>query len=319
MIRNAKQTFHLPVAVIFKTATAIVITFLFTGCFTGIESTPKITEKDVQRQNIAVRKESGLLDNINIQRPIEWSSGKQFYVNDERINRVLKSPLKNEDSMVGQILVLDRIDTVSSLTGETVVDLKFKDSSGTIYTYPTGLAFQKWKTLDQYRIPFMTELDLVSTIKDAFINRQFYYLTSRRLDENGNDTEGLRYEPVTIIDVVPGDSFYPARVCFDDNEGNHYSAYITLGNETNSIRNFETLFSTSDPRKNYPRISDEVWNKIRHSQVQLGMTSEECKLALGSPDTYTRIPSTAGMIEYWSFGNGRYLTFEEGVLVKYRL
>ncbi|MDE6397581.1 MAG: hypothetical protein K2K84_09950, partial [Muribaculaceae bacterium] len=94
---------------------------------------------------------------------------------------------------------------------------------------------------------------------------------------------------------------------------------ITLGHETTSLRNFDTQFSSENPRKKYPRITDEVWDLIQHSRVRNGMTPDECRLALGAPDSYRRVPTTAGMVEYWSYYNGSFLTFEDGVLVRFRL
>jgi hypothetical protein len=48
------------------------------------------------------------------------------------------------------------------------------------------------------------------------------------------------------------------------------------------------------------------------------MTSSECRLALGAPNDYTRVPTTGGMVERWTYDNGVYLMFEDGVLTRYR-
>ena len=48
------------------------------------------------------------------------------------------------------------------------------------------------------------------------------------------------------------------------------------------------------------------------------MTKEECTLSLGSPRNISRQPTYAGMLERWSYDNGVFLTFQDGILENYR-
>ncbi len=61
------------------------------GCFTGIESTPKITASDVKREKVAVTEEDRYLDNVRHAPLDKWHEGKLFYVTDDKINLDRKS------------------------------------------------------------------------------------------------------------------------------------------------------------------------------------------------------------------------------------
>ena len=50
----------------------------------------------------------------------------------------------------------------------------------------------------------------------------------------------------------------------------------------------------------------------------VGMTKEECLLALGSPNLIDRLPSNAGILEFWKYNNGNQLLFDDGLLKEFR-
>ena len=94
--------------------------------------------------------------------------------------------------------------------------------------------------------------------------------------------------------------------------------YMTIGNKLQSTRNFDTLFSLTNPRDKYPKISDDHWHYIVHNIVTQGMTKEECRLSLGAPFSIDRMPSNAGVIELWKYNHGANLIFEDGILKDYK-
>ena len=63
-----------------------------TSCFTGIESTPKITASDVKKQNIPVKEEDSFLSEIKPQPFSEWEKGKRFYVSDDKFSLLTLPP-----------------------------------------------------------------------------------------------------------------------------------------------------------------------------------------------------------------------------------
>ena len=50
------------------------------------------------------------------------------------------------------------------------------------------------------------------------------------------------------------------------------------------------------------------------------MTRDECRLALGTPDSIDRATTVGNThFERWSYENGVYLLFEDGYLSKFRM
>lgn len=300
--------------------TAVLALIGMTGCFTGVESTPKITLRDVNRRTIADRPEFHVLDSVGFVAPRTWETGKRFFIADSRISRAAWRA-EPYDSLAGHTAVLRGFDSVPTLTGEYEMQLNFTiDSiSQSVLEIRTGISPQRWQSLDTYSIPHLVDMDMIDAIADRLVGKTYYILSSRRQTITGNDTIGLRYAPVTVTRVLPATEATPAKVVFTDSEGNIASVLMTLGDETKSRRNFETVFALENPRTRYKEISDHVWDLICHSRVETGMTPVECRLALGSPDSYLRLPTTAGMAERWTYTNGTFLYFEDGALSAFRL
>lgn len=61
---------------------------------------------------------------------------------------------------------------------------------------------------------------------------------------------------------------------------------------------FTDLFGIGNLRTKYPNITEEVWNMISRGKVRKGMTTDECRLALGNP---MRIHIVTGDYETWSY------------------
>ena len=49
------------------------------------------------------------------------------------------------------------------------------------------------------------------------------------------------------------------------------------------------------------------------------MTRDECRLALGAPNSYRTIPVYNAIVEQWNYDDGLYLIFEDGILTRYRI
>ena len=83
-------------------------------------------------------------------------------------------------------------------------------------------------------------------------------------------------------------------------------------------RDFDALFTSSDPHLSYPIISDETWELITRGQLKEGMTKVECRLSIGSPKSIREKPDQGGMREYWYYDGASYLYFVDGLLSQYR-
>lgn len=302
-------------------ALCVSVGLMLNACFTGVESTPKITQKEVKRQNVHDTREQHILDDVKMQPAGNWKTGKKFYVSDNRISRVAfrVEPFSMSDSLAGKTVALASVDTVPTLTDRQEIQLKFVTDNNTAeFDVRTGLTPDQWNACGPYNIPHLIDLDFVNQVKEKLVGNTYYVLPSRRLGQDGRDTLGTRYQKVVVQDVLPESESLPLKVIFSDDEGHLASLLMTFGDVTTSRRNFETLFSLTNPRTRYKQITDKNWEMIQHSKIALGMTPDECRLALGSPDTYNQIPTTAGMVERWTYTNGVYLIFEDGLLSAFR-
>ena len=128
-------------------ACCLAVLTLLSSCFTGVESTPAITSKELKKQKIVTTPESLLLADVVPQKPSEWSKGKRFYISDARAVRALwrTEPLIDSDSLLGKTATLLRVDTVPSLTGKPEVSLIFEtDHPDVTLEMRPGFTMEQW-------------------------------------------------------------------------------------------------------------------------------------------------------------------------------
>lgn len=293
------------------------------GCFTGVESTPKITYSDVKRANATAQPtaEQTFLSEIGPQPPAQWQPGKKFYVADPKASIVFSSTA-DLSALAGQEVAFHAIRPVPSVTGQEVTEIEFVTPAGESVFYRDNLPFAEVADRKQLEVPFTIEMSIVDAVKKQLTGQKYFVVTPHWYTADGSQAiNGLRYVQAEVVDVAPGNAIYPVRVVFrplDGKPGELYSMYMTVGNARTSTRNFFTLFAFKNPRDQFPRMDDETWDLISHSLVKLGMTRDECRLALGTPQTVGQRATTAGMVEYWSYSDGVYLLFEEGYLSYFR-
>lgn len=307
---------------IFAAAAAVALASPFlVSCFTGVESTPKITAKDVKKRHATQTPEEAYTADVAGQPVSEWKPGKEWRVTDDRIGLVFQ-PLRTggyAGGLAGKDIVLDSVCAVTGITGERETQIVLHAPDGTPLIYRSSVPYADFLRRKSFDIPFTVEHSLVDNMRGLLAGNRYYILVSRRQDAAGRDTTGLRYMPVTVLDVLPGDDLRPLRVLFRNSDGKTESLMMTCGSGRTATRNFATLFAFDDPRRRYPTITDKVWDLIKHSKVREDMTPVECRLALGAPDEYTQVPSTGGMVELWKYDNGMYLRFDDGRLTAFRM
>lgn len=295
-----------------------------TGCFTGVENTPRITDRDIKRRDVRVSAEKLYMSDVMPVAPSRWKPGKELFVTDNRISLIFTPMVGGAlqyvpDSLANTIITFEEVSFIKGLTGDDEVQLAFKDSHGNILVYRPIMSRRAFEADSTFQMPFTVDVDMMASANGRIAGNTYYILTPRRFHDNGTETAGLRYVPVNIVNVVPGNVNYPLRVRFTESGvSDTLSLFMTVGNGRIATRNFETLFSFDNPRKLYPSIEDDTWALIQKSRIRDGMTPDECRLALGAPTEYLRIPTTGGMAERWSYGNGVYLFFEDGRLSRFR-
>ena len=288
---------------------------MFSSCFTGIENTGHISEKDVEKARAGERTaEDAYLDSIVPAPYASWQEGKQFYVADNNI-RLIFSP--QTDSLQGSTLRYVGSESFRQIDNTEEAVLVFSDGQRE-YRYDTGKTFRELEeTPAQYLVPFMTDMDFVEQVDSMLRGKELYIKTSDWRRPDGTAERGVRYVAVRVTDVTPGDAVYPFYVAFECDGRN---SGVFMSSATSSVRNmtFGKLFSFSDIRKHYRSISDDNWALIVNGKVKEGMTKEECSLSLGAPRTIDRMPTRAGLYERWVYVNGVMLVFENGLLTQYR-
>lgn len=293
------------------------------GCFTGVESTPRIGEGELRRQHVTSTPEQAFLADVEAERPAQWKPGKQFYVADSKISLIFTSASTGIDSLGGEVLTFCRFDSVPAVDTHTATEVVLTHGRDTLRWRP-GFDYTDLTERRRLDLPFTVDLDLVSRVRSQMAGKTYYITTPLWYEPSTmQSTAGLRHVPVQITDVRPGTPEMPLCVLFrpleDGADMGERAVLMTIGNDRLATRNFYRLFAFENPRKRYPLITDEVWQLIINSKVQEGMTRDECRLALGAPIQIVHGSGTMATIERWSYPDGVYLIFDDGVLSRFRL
>lgn len=303
---------------LFPISIIILFSISFGSCFTGIESTPKITADDVKREKVPETPEQSYLKEIIGQKFELWQPGKLFYVTDDKINLIFGASMPADTSLKGRRLRYIGCDVVNSVTGGQVVDLFFLTEEVDSLRYRVNMSPDELKTKQSLEVPFTIEETLVADVRERLKGKSLYILTPIWYDSVENKVKEQKFIPVKIIDVKPGNDVYPIKVFFDSGKKGVFSVYMSVGQKTLYARAFDSLFAFDDPHKKYSEINDDTWQNVINGIVALDMTREECRLSLGTPDEIDRRPGYGGVQERWSYENGVYLIFEDGLLRDFR-
>ncbi|MGM9804278.1 MAG: hypothetical protein ACI308_08895 [Muribaculaceae bacterium] len=301
---------------------AVVLLCVFmSGCFTGVEGTKAITDKDVRKVVSGLSQEEIEANSLSIPADsfASWQPGKRFYVCDDNA-RLIFRPSEKYDAdtlrLKGRILRYVDYYLGSVLDNRNAVNINFTDGNN-IYTYATDKTIDALKS--GYSIPFLIDLDAVDYVNEQLQGRQCYVKTPIWYDFDGEMVEGRKFVKVAIDSVLPGNKVFPIKVLFTDVEKDRRAMlWMTTGGTVMKNRSFDALFSLSDLRKRYPEISDETWQCIVDGRVKGGMTKDEVRLSLGAPASINQRATYEGIREYWYYSDGRYFYFEDGLLVERR-
>ena len=299
----------------------IAAALLLVSCGTGIEVTEHVTEKDVLK---VISKAD---DHVRISTLVDycdsvpaWRAGKRFWVADNQV-RLLFANSHDYDidtvALAGHELTYEGFDTGGIYDNRNTVNLRFSDA-GNLYVYRTGKTIGEFKP--GFSIPMLIDMDMVSHValqvtgKDYYIRTAIWYdrLTEQMID-------GRHFIKVHIDSVLPGNAVLPLRVLFTTADtGERAMVWMSENASAMLGRDFDALFVAADPRLSYPDINNETWQRIQRGQVAVGMTKEECRLAIGPPKRISENPEQGGMREYWYYDGGAYLFFMNGLLSQFR-
>ena len=288
------------------------------GCFfTGVESTPRITGRDVKREVTPLTAEDTYLASVSDAPLSAWEHGKQFKVTDARISRIFGATAPAE-SLAGQVITFDSATESAGVTGGTVTDLAFLTPEGRRLVYRINKPMERLLTDSVTEIPFTIQLSVIDRARELMEGKEFYILSSSWRDDADTPVAGFKFIPVVIDSVRPGNALSPIKVAFTDRDGHSARIFIHPGVKGNAPRTFSRVFSFTDPRLRYQHIPPEQWQLIIAGRVTEGMTTEACRLALGTPKEVERGATNSVIREAWLYENGVYLLFEDGLLKRFR-
>lgn len=299
---------------------AILLTAFLSSCFTGVEYTPRVGDREVKRENITVTPEDTFLAHVTDESLGEWKPGKRFRVTNDKIRLIFGATASPYDSLGGKTLIFTGAKEAPSITGTSVTDISFiaEPGDGRTFVYRISRPIAKVMEQGPLSVPFTIQESLVDDARRLMDGQHYYVLTRTWRDDTDNSLNGRQFVPVTVDSVTPGNDIYPIKVSFTDERGTSARLFLHPGPRSYTPRSFPALFSFTNPRLKYPSITDEMWYKIINGRVALDMTREECRLALGSPREVDRGADNSYIREVWLYENGIYLVFEDGILKLYR-
>ncbi|MDE6115995.1 MAG: hypothetical protein K2G33_00630, partial [Duncaniella sp.] len=221
-------------------------------------------------------------------------------------------------TLAGKTITYAGASEAVSITGGNVTDLTFRSPDGATLVYRVNQPLKEISGKSAFSVPFTIQESMVDDARSLLKGKELYILTRSWRDDDDNSVTGRQFVPVTITDVSAGNSVYPLKLSFTDNNGVSARVFMIPGVVKGTPRTFPTLFSFTDPYKKYSHISPENWERITKGQIVLGMTREECRLALGAPKEIDRAANNSYLREVWLYETGIYLVFEDGILKFYR-
>lgn len=306
---------------VISAAATLAVAAVATACFTGIESTPKITAGEVKRTTPAPTAENAFLNDVTNQNIDSWQPGKRFFVTDNKIAVALSVNPPGERLVAGDTLRFSSISDYEGILGTPIAELTFTTSRGLTATFRADRSTNELRKLQGIKIPFTVEESVVEEIGRRTIGHDYWITTSDWLDTAMQPRRGRKFVKVRVVDVKPGNETYPALLKLVDNghqPADTFAMLITVGTGIASSQPFGSVFSFTDPHLRYPAVSDVMWKDICHGRVREGMTREEVRLSMGRPLNINRRPGYSSLHEIWTYEYGRTLIFEDGLLISSR-
>lgn len=301
----------------------LFLALILSSCSTGIESTKKIKMNKEDLKLMAKSAEQTFSSDVAGSALSSWEVGKPFMAMSDRTLFIFQpSGLSNDEyatEIKGKILRFAGMESqlTPGLSEECI--LLFSDGANTL-RYSTGKSTETaLKEIDSSKLPLLSDLALIEAWKEKINGMTLWTRNSLWYDATGERKDGRKFAKVKVLDVMPATGDFPIRVKIEDSDG--VDAYLQMNytSDTHDSRDFAAIFFLNDPKAKYPQISDENWNLIQQGKVAIGMTKDECRLALGNPDDLNSGHSTFQTMDMWQYSNGTFLMFADGILTRFRL
>lgn len=298
----------------------IAATTALTGCFTGVESTPRIKAPDAREAQLRARPEDSYLADIKDEPFDRWLPGKLFDIVDNRFALLLGSTAPAVPLAGRQARWVGASETATAL-GTTSTRLKFlADGVADTLVYSVGRSLPALRENGALEIPFAVQRSLVDSAAARMTGKSYYLTSAVWRDSTDAVVTGRKFVAAKVTAVRPGNADYPLRVDFEVADGAEPATGILFLSPQARFavpRTFDAFFSLTDPRASYPGIPDDIWRHIILGTVTEGMTRLQARLAMGQPrDIQRRVGNGAYLArEVWVYPSGQMLFFEDGFLV----
>lgn len=293
-----------------------------TSCFTGVEGTKKISLSREDRKIVRPTAEELFLADITGIPLAQWQKGHKFLASDNRTVLIFDqeglSPNPDDAALGGKILTFDHTETIPAPDGTRQAVIVF-DRNGTKFRYNTGKnTLQADSMVRSDILPMLIDLEMVDNTRAKLEGKKLWTRTLLWYDDKGNRIPGRKFVPVTVKQVLPGNTVFPVKIEITDDKGNPAWLMMNFANSGKESRTFANIFMLDDLRKKYPQVQDLHWTLICMGKVAVGMTKEECKLALGNPTEVDTGRDYTQTLDLWHYDDGKTLWFEDGILARLR-
>ncbi|MDE6537128.1 MAG: hypothetical protein K2M13_03715 [Muribaculaceae bacterium] len=251
----------------------------------------------------------------------DLNSGYPFMLSDERAALIYEtSPSAGIKDWKNRVIFFKEIASRVTPGGERNAVIRFTDREGNTLDYPTGKQYDDAiSNLTSLDIPMAIDIEMVRKVRQLLLDKELWTRSSLWYDGDGEKIKGKRFIPVVVKDVTAGDMLFPYHLLIEDEDGGKAIIYMNASNRGLESRTFSSLFFLKDPKLHYPSIRPEIWTLITEGAVTEGMTKEECKLSLGNPDDVAQGHDWNRVIDVWTYKNGAFLEFTDGLLTKFRI
>jgi len=218
------------------------------------------------------------------------------------------------------------------------VKIIFKDTQGHSYYLEVALSrtnsgmdtsdFQGEKRMKYFSnsISFTNKkLDNIESLKNRYLGATVYpkktLSAKRAVSLENKQMESRvhlpRYTILTIKEVRMPSPGSLAILTLKDKNGISYEMKVDLKYDVITRNNnyIEDLFGFEDIHKKYPGITEKRWQIISRGDLEVGMSTDECRLSIGDPIEI--VLKKDNRFENW-FYNGKTLEFESGILQRFK-
>lgn len=280
---------------------------------------------------------NGLLYLNDIDKAKKLLMGKTVYVQSETAR------VDDKNSYSGYRDVAISANTQATITAIGIgnstfpVKIVFRDTSGHSYYLEVALsrtnsgmdlnAFEGGDRIKYFPNAFSftdKKAGSIDVLKNKYLGATVYLkktlLAQRSLSLEGEEVNSQsrlpRYMVMTIDEIKVKSPGTKATIYLKDKDKSVYEIEADLKYDviTRNENFIEDLLGFEDIHKKYPGITEKRWQIISRGDLEIGMSTDECRLSIGDPiEIELRKDSR---FEIW-FYNGRALEFENGTLRRF--